>query len=455
MKAMHRTLIRSFLISALFLASSNAHAAAPVFSLAFTSADAVQLRIQGDPRSAMKLQYTSGDGLDRTLALGTTDSDGFLSTTVSTSGNGIVPNSLVQVLSVATNSLSPARRWPFFGSTNIAFSASSVTVPVGQNTSIPITNPLSSPLMLKSNTNASAVAAAIRYGQLDVSALGNGLATLTVCVSDGTDCHDLAVTAGTGSPNGEGSLALSQTAPVLVAGHVASIYISGPGANYYLSSNSAPSIAQASVSQNLITISATSPGTTRMEACSPANACSAFTVSVLPETNTSSRAAIIASPSSVSVAVGERAPVLIAGRGIFTAVSNSFQTASTTLDQNTHLSVIGMAEGTATVQVCDGQNNCDYVSVRVTPARAPTTAPSPNPAPAPSGAAFTHLLTRGSSGAEVLKLQQKLVAQGYLKAKPNGYYGMQTIAAVKKLQKANGVTQTGYVGPGTRAVLNK
>lgn len=74
---------------------------------------------------------------------------------------------------------------------------------------------------------------------------------------------------------------------------------------------------------------------------------------------------------------------------------------------------------------------------------------------AASSAPITSLLKVGSTGAQVTKLQQVLVAEGYLKAAPTGYFGPLTRAAVIAFQKAKGIDQVGYTGPATRAALNK
>ena len=70
---------------------------------------------------------------------------------------------------------------------------------------------------------------------------------------------------------------------------------------------------------------------------------------------------------------------------------------------------------------------------------------------------FTSFLTRGSSGVEVLVLQKKLQSLGFFPSTitPNGVFGPATQAAVVAFQKANGIDPFGYVGPATRAVLNK
>ena len=59
---------------------------------------------------------------------------------------------------------------------------------------------------------------------------------------------------------------------------------------------------------------------------------------------------------------------------------------------------------------------------------------------------LTKSLSKGATNKEVTLLQQFLYDSGYLATSPNGYYGNGTIAAVKKFQKANKLSQTGTVG---------
>jgi peptidoglycan hydrolase-like protein with peptidoglycan-binding domain len=71
-----------------------------------------------------------------------------------------------------------------------------------------------------------------------------------------------------------------------------------------------------------------------------------------------------------------------------------------------------------------------------------------------SAATFSTWLTFGSRGVEVTGLQAVLVAEGYLKVAPSGYFGTLTKKAVIAYQAANGLDQVGSVGPKTRALLN-
>ena len=75
----------------------------------------------------------------------------------------------------------------------------------------------------------------------------------------------------------------------------------------------------------------------------------------------------------------------------------------------------------------------------------------------PAGASITSDLTIGSTGAQVVALQSALVAQGHLVMPAGvamGYFGSLTKAAVIKWQAANGVPNTGYFGPLSRAKFN-
>lgn len=66
---------------------------------------------------------------------------------------------------------------------------------------------------------------------------------------------------------------------------------------------------------------------------------------------------------------------------------------------------------------------------------------------------LTKDLSFGSGGADVTKLQTFLKSEGFLTAPLVPHFGNATLAAVKKFQKANGISQTGTAGPKTRALI--
>ena len=67
---------------------------------------------------------------------------------------------------------------------------------------------------------------------------------------------------------------------------------------------------------------------------------------------------------------------------------------------------------------------------------------------------FNKFIGLGSRGTDVLRLQERLIAEGYLTVKATGYFGPATKAAVIKYQQAHNIDPRGHVGPGTRAALN-
>lgn len=73
---------------------------------------------------------------------------------------------------------------------------------------------------------------------------------------------------------------------------------------------------------------------------------------------------------------------------------------------------------------------------------APASEATPTVAPAATARTYTRLES-GSEGDEVLALQNRLIALGYLTGTADGKYGTQTQNAIKLFQKALGISQTG------------
>lgn len=67
---------------------------------------------------------------------------------------------------------------------------------------------------------------------------------------------------------------------------------------------------------------------------------------------------------------------------------------------------------------------------------------------------FNIPLYRGIRNKDVAELQKILIAKNFLVSEPTGYFGALTESAVRSYQKANGISQTGTIGPLTRASLN-
>lgn len=69
---------------------------------------------------------------------------------------------------------------------------------------------------------------------------------------------------------------------------------------------------------------------------------------------------------------------------------------------------------------------------------------------------FEKDLKFGMRNGDVLQLQTRLVKDGYATFTPSGFFGLQTLSAVRKYQVANKISPAyGYVGSLTRSSLNK
>lgn len=70
-------------------------------------------------------------------------------------------------------------------------------------------------------------------------------------------------------------------------------------------------------------------------------------------------------------------------------------------------------------------------------------------------ASSTGVLKEGMSGSSVTQLQNDLKKLGYFSVSPTGYYGSLTKEAVKKFQKAYGLTQDGIAGSATLTKISQ
>lgn len=104
--------------------------------------------------------------------------------------------------------------------------------------------------------------------------------------------------------------------------------------------------------------------------------------------------------------------------------------------------------------ICQGicrYYNTDYVAEGETQP-APTPTPTPEPTPQPSGKVEgLPVVKSGSKGDAAKILQGALIAKGYPCGSSgiDGVFGVNSVAALKKYQKANGLTADGIAGPAT------
>lgn len=90
-------------------------------------------------------------------------------------------------------------------------------------------------------------------------------------------------------------------------------------------------------------------------------------------------------------------------------------------------------------------------SATATPSPTPTPSPAPTPSPTPEIPSRT--LKSGDTGSDVKILQKRLKALKYYVGTIDGKMDQETVKALKKFQKANGLTDDGIAGKETYAIL--
>lgn len=70
-----------------------------------------------------------------------------------------------------------------------------------------------------------------------------------------------------------------------------------------------------------------------------------------------------------------------------------------------------------------------------------------------SGDAVSNAYSYGEESPEILSFQNRLKKLGYLMSTPDGKFGADTKAAVKRFQESSGLVADGFIGPATKAAL--
>lgn len=552
MKYILTSVLGIVLLGSLGIAAPAFATVPPTLSLSATgSSDNVQISVTGDPNVSVLLSYNEAGAGPLIASLGTTNSSGSFSMTMSSSAYGLTTGTLVTAILNGTNGAkSPAVAWPTITSANaLTLSQNALIVNAGSSATLTTANGGSTALYVSNNSNPSIANVSISGTQVIISGNTAGSTTVTLCqVGTTTNCPSVYVTV---KPSGTGQLSLSQTNATVVSGQNLPITVTGgtgvyqilnnsnpsiiqasvngsiltlttgvatgsssitvcssdnalcgvvvatagsastvaltfsttaptvsvnqnttvnvygpSGVQFYVSSNSNPSIVQANLSGAVLTLTGIEAGSSSVTVCASTGTCASLTVTVQ---STVSVGNITLSQNAISVLSGQNSTITVTGGEQPYNVSGGTNSVSQETLSGGTLTVYGVATGTSNVNVCSAGGGCIMLVVTVNGGAAAAPAPAVSaPAPTPTvvvpvavtvpvapAYVFTASLSRGSSGTEVMALQKFLAAQGMLTATPNGYYGPQTEAAVVKFQAAHGVNQLGIVGPSTRAALNK
>lgn len=326
----------------------------------------------------------------------------------------------------------------------ITFSSSAPVLAANGSVTVHIYGPSGVTLYVSSNSAPSVVQASVSGTTLTLTGISAGSSTVSVCASTLT-CAPLTVTVQ--SAVAALPITLSQNALSLQSGQQAVVTISG-GTQPYALFGGTTSVSRQTLSGSSLTVYAVAPGTSNVQVCSAAGGCVLLVVTV---SGSGSAASSLLSQSTLALIVGQSSSVSLSGGTTYYLSGNSAASVATASVSGATLRITASAPGTTNVTVCASAGACSTLAVSVTSAPITNT---PSPVVTPPAYTFTEYLARGKEDAEVLALQKILVSEGFLSAVPNGYYGVQTTAAVVAFQKAHGIDPLGVVGPQTRSALN-
>jgi len=454
-----------FLAVIMFLSfSTKAFAMTPVLSLAGTGdGDSVQLNVTGDPNASVILFYTKNGAGPQMPSIGTTNANGTLTTTISSSGYGVVVGSSVYIKTGGiTGTQSATIAWPavasMLSSSNmLSLSQTGLVLTLGQSATVTASNLNSSSLYLSTNSNpvianfsasgsqitvtgisygtttgtfclinnnancgsiyvivqnssaqpltfsqssvsissGQTIAIQISGGSGIYSVLNNnsgivttgisgstisltttgttGSSSITVCSTDMQSCGIINVTIGTA--NSLSAVSFSQSAPTMTVGQSLNISIFGPtNSLLYVASNSNPSIVQANISGNTLSLLGIGNGSSIVNVCVSASNCGSLTVTI--NSNSSNGGNLVLSQESIYLSTGQTGNITISGGSMpYNILSNANNIVQPNLNGNV-LSLYGLSTGTSLMNVCSASGNCATLSVNVNVTNTTSTLPA-------------------------------------------------------------------------------
>ena len=244
--------------------------------------------------------------------------------------------------------------------TPLTFNVANPSLSVGQSLSIVISGgSISNPTFtIASNSNMSAVTAAISGNVLNLFGNNNGTANITVCSSAGS-CGTLTATVNYASSGG--TLQLSQSSVSVLVGQVVSVTVTGGTSPYTISGNNGTYF-QSSLNGNILTISGISAGSSTLNVCSALGAC----VSLMVTVNASGAGTPITfSQNNVSLAVGGVTAITISGSGGYYASTASNQAVASVQISGSTALVTALASGSTNVSICQSGGQCSILFVTV------------------------------------------------------------------------------------------
>jgi len=247
------------------------------------------------------------------------------------------------------------------GTQQLTFSQNNFSLYSGQSTTVNVSGGSGS-YIISNNSNTNAIQAGINGSVINLSATGtSGASSITVCTSNMNYCGILNVNSTSVNST---AVTFSQTNPFVSLNQNSTVTIyGGAGTNFYVSSNSNPSVVQANIVGNILTLIGNSIGSSTINICAYAGSCASLTANV--GNIGSSDGLIVLSQSSISILAGQVSNITISGGSAPYTISsqNSTNIFNSNISGNI-LTIYGVNPGSATASVCSS-TGCVNLSVIV------------------------------------------------------------------------------------------
>ncbi len=356
-----------FILPLLFAGAIQVSAATtPTLTLtANGSGDNVDISVSGDANTNVLMYYVATNSGLKLQSLGSTNSSGLLSTTLSSSALGVASTSPVYVRTGGVSGpQSNSVAWPYAtSSSNLTLSSTGIALPVGQSTIINAYNNGTNLIYLSNNSNPSVANVNISGSQLTILAMTFGQTAITVCTQGSvTSCASAYVTV---TNSGSGSLTFSQNSPTIASGQSLPVTISGGTGAYTVLNNSNSTAVSTSITGSTMTVTANgSTGSAAITVCSTdISSCGIINVTI----GNISSSAIIFNQTNPTLSVGQSLSVGMSGAvdGTYNISSNSNPSAITANIYGNTLILVAQNIGTSAISVCGVSGGCNVITATV------------------------------------------------------------------------------------------
>ena len=246
------------------------------------------------------------------------------------------------------------------GAQTLIFSQNNITLSSGQNTPITVSGG-NGYYNIINNSNPSFVQASVNASTINLSTTATaGSAAVTVCSTDMSACGIINISiSGTSS-----ALTFNQTNPTLSIGQSLGVVVYGSSGTYYISSNSSPSVVQANISSNVLTIYGIATGSSIISVCASSGGCSQLSV-IVSYSSTNSGSSVILSQTSLNLTPNQSSVVTVTGgTAPYVLPVSSGGIFQASIIGNT-LTVTGLYAGSTQISVCSSNGGCSLLYLTV------------------------------------------------------------------------------------------